>query len=283
MSAKNPQAKIPPLRLQPPNIQPLNIPRRPRGRWKPWAALGVIAVITAVTMSPQWGVAFSFDAIARNWQNGAEKVLQLLQPDWAFWPRTIAPLLETLQMAVIATAVGAAVSLPLSLWAATLTNPHRLGRGVVRTALNVVRSVPDLLYASVLVAMVGVGALPGIIALVLFNVGIIVKLVSEAIESNDAGPLEAGRAAGGSQLQVNRAVALPDVWPSFINQTLYVFELNVRASTVLGLVGAGGLGLLIDAVRTYYRYDQLSLIILEILVIVVVIDAVSSAIRKRLV
>ena len=264
-------------------IPPLDIPRRPRGRWKPWAALGVIALITAITMSPQWGVAFAFDAIARNWQNGAEKVLQLLQPDWAFWPRTIAPLLETLQMAVIATAVGAAVSLPFSLWAATLTNPDRVSRGIVRTALNVVRSVPDLLYASVLVAMVGVGALPGIIALVLFNVGIIVKLVSEAIESNDAGPLEAGRAAGGSQLQVNRAVALPDVWPSFINQTLYVFELNVRASTVLGLVGAGGLGLLIDAVRTYYRYDQLSLIILEILVIVVVIDVVSSAIRKRLV
>lgn len=258
-------------------------PRRPGGRWKPWAAFAVVAAITAATMSPQWGIGFSLDAIVRNWQNGAEKILQLLQPDWAFFPRTVAPLLETLQMAVIATVVGAALSLPLSLWTARLTNPNRVARALARTALNIIRAVPDLLYASILVAMVGVGALPGIIALVLFNVGIIVKLVSEAIEGNDAGPLEAGRAAGGTQLQINRAVALPDIWPSFANQTLYVLELNVRASTILGLVGAGGLGLLIDAVRTYYRYDQLSLIILEILVVVVLIDAASSALRRRLV
>jgi phosphonate transport system permease protein len=114
-------------------------------------------------------------------------------------------------------------------------------------------------------------------------VGIIVKLVSEAIDTNDAGPLEAGRAVGATQTKINRALALPDAWPAFANQTLYVFELNVRASSVLGLVGAGGLGLLIDSVRTFYRYDQLSLIILEILIVVVVIDVVSSAVRRRLV
>lgn len=258
-------------------------PPRPRGRWKPWLALGIVAAITAITASPQLGIAFSLDAIIRNWRNGAGKIIQLLQPDWSVLPRTIPPLLETLEMAVIATAVAALVSLPLSLLAARLTNPNRIGRGILRTILNVVRSVPELLYAAVLVAMVGVGALPGIIALVLFNVGIIVKLVSEAIEGNDAGPIEAGRAAGGTQLQINRAIALPDVWPSFANQTLFVLELNVRASTVLGLVGAGGLGLLIDAVRTYFRYDQLSVIIIEILVVVVALDIVSSAIRRRLV
>lgn len=261
----------------------LELPPRPRGRWKPWLALAVVLVITAITLSPQWGIAFSFDAIVRNWQNGAGKIVELLQPDWSFFPCTIPPLVETLQMAVIATFIGAVISLPLSLWAARLTNPNRWTRGALRTLLNAVRSIPDLLYASILVAMVGVGALPGIIALVLFNVGIIVKMVSEAIEANDAGPLEAGRAAGGTQLQINRAIALTDAMPAFINQTLYVLELNVRASTVLGLVGAGGLGLLIDAVRTFYRYDQLSLIILEILIVVLVIDTVSDAIRRRLV
>jgi phosphonate transport system permease protein len=264
-------------------LSALNIPPKPRGRWKPWVAFAVIAVITAVTLSPQWGISFSFDAIVRNWQNGANKIFALLQPDWTVLPRTIPPLLETLEMAVIATFVAALVSLPLSFWAARLTNPERWSRGILRTLLNIVRSIPDLLYASVLVAMVGVGALPGIIALLLFNVGIIVKMVSETIEANDAGPLEAGRAAGGTQLQINRAIAVTDALPAFINQTLYVLELNVRASTVLGLVGAGGLGLLIDAVRTFYRYDQLSVIILEILVVVIVIDTASDAIRRRLV
>jgi phosphonate transport system permease protein len=261
----------------------LDLPPRPRGRWKPWVALGVILLVTAITLSPQVGISFSVDAIVRNWQNGASKIVALLQPDWSFFPRTIPPLLETLEMAVIATFVASLVSLPLSLAAARLTNPNRLTRGIVRTLLNIVRSIPDLLYASVLVAMVGVGALPGIIALLLFNVGIIVKMVSESIEAGDAGPLEAGRAAGGTQFQINRAIATADALPAFVNQTLYVLELNVRASTVLGLVGAGGLGLLIDAVRTFYRYDQLSLIILEILVVVIVIDTASDAIRRRLV
>lgn len=258
------------------------LPVRPGGRWKPWAILGVIVAITAVTMAPGIGVDFSFEPILRNWKNGTDKILQLLVPDWSFFPRTIEPMLETLRMAIIATAIGALISLPLSFWAARLTNPNPWTRGAVRTVLNIIRSVPELLYAAVLVAMVGVGALPGILALVLFNVGIIVKLVSESIETHDPGSLEAGRAAGGSQVQINRTIALSDAWPAFASQTLFVLELNVRASTVLGLVGAGGLGLLIDAVRTFYRYDQLSLIILEILLVVLLIDWVSGAIRKRL-
>lgn len=262
---------------------PLELPDKPRGAWKaPVIALAIVA-ITIVMCLPGIGIDVDFSAIARNWQNGAGKVLQLLVPDWTFFPRTIAPLIETLQMAVIATAVGALISLPLSFWAARSTNPSGFWRILVRGILNVIRSVPDLLYAAVLVAMVGVGALPGILALLLFNVGIIVKLVSEAIDTNDEGPLEAGRAVGATQTKTNRTLALPDAWPAFANQTLYVFELNVRASSVLGLVGAGGMGLLIDSVRTFYRYDQLSLIILEILIVVVVIDVASSAIRRRLV
>lgn len=258
-------------------------PARPAGRWKAVVGAAVVLGITALTLVPGIGVEVDLGAIARNWTNGADKVLALLQPDWSFFPRTVQPLLETLQMAVIATAVAGVVSLPLSLWAARTTNPHPLLRGAVRAVLNVVRAVPDLLYASVLVAMVGVGALPGILALVLFDVGIVVKLVSEQLEAADTGALEAGRAAGGTQTQVNRAVAVPDMLPGFVTQLLYVLELNVRASAVLGLVGAGGTGLLIDAVRSFYRYDQLSLIILEILVVVLLIEAVSSAARRRLV
>ncbi len=261
---------------------PLAVPPRPAGRWKPWAALAVVLLLTAATLSP-WAIGFDADAIARNWRNGADRIVRLFSPDWSFFPRTVEPMLETLQMAVVATVVGAAVALPVSMWAARPTNPDRWTRGAVRLALNVVRAVPELLYAAVLVAMVGVGALPGVIALVLFNVGIIVKMVSETIDGSDRGPLEAGRAAGATQTQINRTIALPDMLPSFVNQTLYVLELNVRASSVLGLVGAGGLGLLVDAVRTYYRYDQLSLIILEILVAVLVIDLVSSIVRRRLV
>lgn len=264
-------------------IDRLALPPKPKGAWKaPLIAL-VIVAITVVMCLPGIGIGVDLGAITRNWQNGADKIVKLLVPDWSFFPRTIPPLIETLQMAVIASVLGAAVALPVSFWAARNTNPTTAARMVVRGVLNVVRAVPDLLYAAILVAMVGVGALPGILALLLFNIGIVVKLVSEAIDTNDTGPLEAGRAVGATQTQINRTLALPDAWPAFANQALYAFELNVRASTVLGLVGAGGLGLLIDAVRTFYRYDQLSLIILEILIVVIVIDIVSDAIRRRLV
>lgn len=261
----------------------LDIPARPRGAWRGPAIVAAVIAVTIVMCLPGIGIGVDLAAIGRNWQNGADKVVKLLLPDWSFFPRTIPPLVETLQMAVIATVIGAAISLPLSFWAARATNPSAPARIVVRGILNVIRSVPDLLYAAILVAMVGVGALPGILALLLFNIGIIVKLVSEAIDTNDRGPLEAGRAVGATQAKINRTLALPDAWPAFANQTLYVFELNMRASTVLGLVGAGGMGLLIDAVRTFYRYNQLSLIILEILIVVIVIDLVSDAIRRRLV
>ncbi len=265
------------------NGRTVTLPERPRGRWKLWAIAGVVLAITVIMCLPGIGIGFDLQAIVRNWQHGADKVIKLLMPDWAFFPRTVAPWVETLQMAVIATAVASVIALPVSFWAARPSNPNAWSRGVVRTVLNVIRSIPDLLYAAVLVAMVGVGALPGILALVIFNLGIIVKLVSEAIDITDAGPIEAGRAAGGTQTQINRALVLPDTWPAFASQVLFVFELNVRASTVLGLVGAGGMGLLIDSVRTFYRYDQLSLIILEILIVVIVIDVVSDAIRRRLV
>jgi phosphonate transport system permease protein len=133
------------------------------------------------------------------------------------------------------------------------------------------------------VTVVGTGALSGIFALVLFNLGIMVKLISEALDGLDRGGQEAALASGATWLKANRQAMLPEVAPSYISQTIYVLELNIRASTVIGLVGAGGLGMLIDKVRTFYQYHYLSLIIFEILVFVILLELLSSFARKRLV
>ena len=106
--------------------------------------------------------------------------------------------------------------------------------------------------------------------------------MSEAIDSADAAYMEAGQAAGGTQTQIDRLTALPQTWPVFASQVLYSLELNVRVSAILGLVGAGGLGRLIDEVRGFYRYGALSTIILEILVVVILIEIASNYLRKRL-
>ena len=259
------------------------LPARPR-TWPRRLTIAVVlvALTVATTIPAIGGVEIDLPAIARNWRNGAERITEMLRPDWSILPRTWQPLLETLQMAVVGAAISAALAVPLSLWAARPTNPRTPARRAVRFAVNVVRAIPDLVYATILVAMVGVGALPGVITLVLFDVGIVVKLVSEAIDSADAGYLEAGHAAGGSQTQVNRLMALPQSWPVIASQVLYSLELNVRISAILGLVGAGGIGRLIDEVRGFYRYDALATIILEILVVVLLIEVVSNLLRKRL-
>lgn len=254
-------------------------PAKPRTRWKTVVAFGVVA---AITVWSAIGIQVDFGDIVRNWSNGSAIVAKLVQPDYWFLPKTVQALAETVQMAVIATAVGAAISLPLAFAASRSTNPHPPFLRGVRLVMNVVRSVPNLLYAAVFVSVVGTGALSGIMALILFNIGIVVKLVSESIEGLDSRAQEAALSAGGNWVKANRVAMLPEAMPSYVSHVLYTFELNIRASTVIGLVGAGGLGMLIDQVRTYYRYHDLSLVILEILVVVIVIELASATLRKRL-
>lgn len=260
------------------------LPPRRRHPFRVAAVLLTASAFTVATcLPPIGGLSPDLAAIAKNWHNGAAKLLQMLRPDFAFLPRTWAPMAETLQMALVGAAVAAIVSIPLTLWAAKPTNPRTPTRILVRTIVNVVRSIPDLVYATILVAMVGVGALPGVLTLFLFDVGIIVKLVSEAIDSSDHSYMEAGRAAGGTQTQINHATALPQTWSLFANQWLYTLELNVRISAVLGLVGAGGIGRLLDERRSFYAYSDVSVIVLEILVVVILIEILSNVLRRRLV
>lgn len=263
---------------------PLVLPPRQRRPWRTALILAAIAAFTVAACLPAiGGIELDLGAIARNWRNGAAKLAQLAQPNFEFLPRTWAPLMETLQMALVGAVIAALISVPVTLWAAAPTNPNVWTRRLVRTIVNVIRAVPDLVYATVLVAMLGVGALPGVVTLVLFNVGIVVKLVSEAIDAADHRYMEAGRAAGGTQLQINRATALPEVWPLFTNQWLYALEVNVRISAILGIVGAGGIGRLLDERRGFYAYGDVSVIILEILVVVIAIELISTQLRRRLV
>ncbi len=259
------------------------IPPRPTHAARNLVIVGVLAGITALTLYPTiGGVEFDFSAITKNWKNGSKTIGKFLQPDFSFVPRTITPMIETLQMAVVGAAAAALVSIPITLWAAKPTNPNTWGRRAVRFFINVTRAVPDLVYATVLVAMIGVGALPGILTLFLFDLGVVVKLVSEAIDSADQDYLDAGLSAGGTQTQINYQMALPQSWPLFANQWLYSLELNVRISAILGLVGAGGIGRLINERRGFYAYDDVSIIILEILVVVIAIEVFSNFLRKRL-
>ncbi len=207
----------------------------------------------------------------------------LLQPHWEFLPRTFEPMLETIQMAVLASIIGCAVALPVAFAVSRVTSPNRAVYGGGRSVLSVIRSIPDLLWALIFVAAVGLGPLPGIAALIFFNIGVVAKLLSETVDGVDQGPIEAARASGGTRLQWVRWSVLPQVLPNYVAYSLYVFELNVRASTVLGIVGAGGIGRLLYAEYGFLRWSNVSVIIVELFVLVFFIELFSIALRRRLV
>ncbi len=263
--------------------QELQVPPKPTNRRRTATILAVFGGLTFLTALPSiGGVELDLASLVENWRNGWKLGREFAQPDLGFLDRTYEPMLETMAMALVGAVIAAVISVPVTLWAAKATNARPLTRQPIRTMINMIRAIPDLVYATVFVAIVGVGPLPGLMTLLLFDLGIVVKLVSESIDASEHDYLEAGLAAGGTQTQINRSIVLPQVWPLFTNQWLYVLELNVRISAILGIVGAGGVGRLLNERRAFYAYDDVGAIILEILVVVVAIDILSNFLRKRL-
>ncbi len=207
----------------------------------------------------------------------------LFPPNWAVLPVLVEPVVQTLQMALVATTQGAILAVPLTLLAARNVTRHPWLYYSARAVLNLLRTIPELLYAAILVAVVGIGPFAGILALTVFSVAIIAKLASESLEAIDPGPLEALEAAGANRLKMVRYAVVPQIMPAYLSYTLFVFEINVRVSFVLGLVGAGGIGQLLLTALNLFRYQSALVIILVTLVAVVVIDAISVRVRQALV
>lgn len=264
-----------------PTVPPAR-PRRPRTAWKAWVSLAVIAAITYWAGSAKWGIAVDLSAVVKNFANGYDKFVQLLQPSFKHFSETLGPMLQSLETALVASVIGCAIGLPVAFAASRITMPNAWIRGPVRGLLSIIRAIPDILYASILATILGVGPLAGVIALVLFAVGILVKLLAEVIDAVDTGPFEAAMSTGATRSRASRASILPQVLPNYAAFSLYILELNIRTGTVLGLVGAGGIGQLLNDWRIYYRYHDVSLIILEILVVVLALEIISAALRRRL-
>jgi phosphonate transport system permease protein len=184
---------------------------------------------------------------------------------------------------MIASTIGVSIALPLSFLASSLTAPNRPLYLVDKGFISLIRTVPDLFWAMIFVSSVGAGAFAGALALVFFSLAIMAKLLSETIDAVDPGPLEAAKATGSSHFPAVRASVFPQVLPNYVAYALYIFELNIRASVVIGLVGAGGIGRVVEAQRSFFLFDRVFAIVILIFVIVFVIEQASIAIRRRLV
>jgi phosphonate transport system permease protein len=214
------------------------------------------------------------------------RVLSFMLPPhvWTEWDE-IAAILEglgeTLSMAFLGTVLGAIAAFPLSFLGAKTINRLALLRFGVRRGFDIIRAFETLILALVFIRAFGLGPLAGVMAIAVSEVGVLAKLYAEAIENISNKPVEGVVASGGSRLQAIRFAMMPQVMPVLLSITLYNFESNVRSGTILGIVGAGGIGFLLSDRIGAYRWDEAWSIILLIIVMVYVIDALSAVIRTR--
>jgi len=256
------------------------LPARPRRNWLPW--LGTFVFLVATTLWAGHGIGFSLSEILCNIAGGTRLINESWPPDFGFLPRLVAPMLETVHIAIIGTVVGGILAIPVAILAARNLTPNRSTWLLDRNFMNVLRTMPDLFWAMLFATAVGFGPIAGSLALSVFSVAVISKLYSESLESIDMGCCEAVRSVGGSWWQMVQFGALPQALQHYVSYTLYAFELNIRASVVLGLVGAGGIGMILESQRANFEYERVTMIILAVLIAVLIIEELSEALRRRL-
>lgn len=253
-------------------------PGRALRRWGPWA------LALAYLLWSLWY--FDFAALF----DSSDRALVLLRAvvDWqdmGEWQyatiyRGIA---ETVAMAFLGTLLATVLCLGVGFMSARNVVPMALPRHAVRRVLDVLRGVDQLIWGLVFVRAVGLGPLAGVLAIFVNDVGTLGKLYSEAIENIDRQQVEGVRATGAGPLKVIRYGYLPQVAPIFLSQSLYFFESATRTATILGIVGAGGIGMIIIERFRASLYDQVAFVVLNVLIVIAVIDWVSGKLRRRLI
>jgi phosphonate transport system permease protein len=206
---------------------------------------------------------------------------EMFPPDFSDAENWVKPLVDTVAMSIAGTALAISLSIPLAFLGARNTAPHPMVYQVARGILNALRAVPELIMGILFVAAVGFGALPGVLALGLHSVGMVGKFFAEAVEHVDEAPIEAARAAGATPLQVILHGVLPQVLPQMADISIYRWEYNFRASTVMGMVGAGGIGFELISSLRILQYQDVSALLLIILLMVTLVDSFSGHLRKR--
>ena len=248
--------------------------------WAAWFALVALFVYCWQVMNAGTIWAFVWDAPRQAADIGG----RMMPPRWSYLPELLVPLWDTLNMATLGTVLGVILAVPIAFLAARNTSPSL---AVLRPAALFIivasRSINSLIWALLLVAIMGPGLLAGIVAIGLRSIGFIGKLLYEAIEEVDTAPVEAVTATGASGLQVLDYAIVPQVLPAFWGITVFRWDINIRESAILGLVGAGGLGLKLQSSLNVLAWPQVTMILIVILATVVLSEWVSAKVRSAII
>ncbi|MCV0409880.1 phosphonate ABC transporter, permease protein PhnE [Nitrosopumilus sp.] len=240
----------------------------------------IIGIIVALLVAASYNV----DANPMEFVDGLPNLViiidEMLQVEPKYIPTAFLAMFETIQMAFIGTVVGVAIALPLSLLAARNLN-SKFVYAPTRALLAATRTFPSILWALLFVIMVGLGPFAGVLAIIMYTVGFIAKLQYEVIETIDSDPMDAVSSIGVSKLQLIRYVVIPESASHLLSQILYMFDYNVRQTSILGLVGAGGIGFYIINYIKFFEYGKAAIFMIVVLVTVLIIDWVSVKVRDK--
>jgi len=255
-----------------------------RGRCKAcWVSAGVVALIVASfwSLDLKWGEFLSPGALLKM----ARFIGEFFPPDASlpFLAKTWRALLETLAMSALGTLIAAVLGILVALPASKVSPDDKaLFKPLARFVLNALRSIPELVWASLLLISAGLGPFPGTLALALHTTGVLGRLFAESIENTPPGPAFALRVRGVAEWRVFLYATLPQIWPQIVSYTLYRWENNIRAAAVLGVVGAGGLGQMLSYHLGLFHMGKTATILGAMLLLVALVDALSFAVRRAL-
>lgn len=251
--------------------------RRRRSR----APLIVVLLALAIWLSLRM-TGFDIAVVIHKFSKMLDLLAKIFQPNWEFFPKVISPLIDTIKMSVLGTVIGCVLALPVAILSSSNINRSVPLVSFFRFILALIRTLPTLIIALVCALIFSLGTFSGTVAIAIFTFGIVAKMLFESIETIDMGPFEAMEALGANKFQAFWSACVPQILPVYLSHSLYCFEMNIRASAILGYVGAGGLGITINERIGWRDYNSLGMVLLSLFVVVVAIDFFSEYLRKKL-
>ncbi|MDA8933110.1 phosphonate ABC transporter, permease protein PhnE [Candidatus Pelagibacter ubique] len=207
---------------------------------------------------------------------------RMVPPDFSNFDELIYAIFETIEIAFVGTFIAIILSIPLGLFSARNIAPNYFVYIISKTIIVFFRAIPEFIMAMILVIAIGFGAMPGVLALGLHTMGFLAKFYAEDIEHINKGPIDALRSSGATKSQIISFGVIPQILPSFVANNLYILDRNVRMATMLGIVGAGGIGYELQSSFRMFEYQRVSAIIILIFISIFLIDHLSSFIRSKI-
>lgn len=250
---------------------------RPRSR----APLAIVAIVALGALSVEI-TGFNFETLINNGHQFFAILASMFPPDMAYTPEVWQPLFDTIKMSLLGSVIGSLLVIPFAVAASTNIVHNGIVIGLMRLLLSIVRTLPTIVCALIATYIFGLGTLAGTTAIAVFTFAYVGKILYEEIETVDMGPFEAMEAMGAGKIRSFATAIVPQVLPSYLSNCLFCFEGNVRYASILGYVGAGGLGLILNEKIGWRMYPQVGMILIMLFATVFIIETISRAARRRL-